>query len=97
MKKFILTLCTLPILLSYAYADDYTDYIVRGRRADSDNTPYVIYRYPTNSEPTQFDTQIQGQPTYLIPLDGNELKPGNQFFELNPTNPEANAIIEIQE
>jgi hypothetical protein len=97
MKRFILTLCTLLFLLTPAYADDYRDYIVRGQRNDSNDTPYVIYRYPINSDPAQMDTQVQRQPTYLIPLDGKDFKPGDQFFELHPTNPEANSIIVIEE
>ena len=94
MKTIILTLCTL--LLPFACADDYTDYIVRGRKA-KDNSPIIIYRYPINSGQSQYDTLVEGQHKYLIPLDGKNFKPGDQIFELNPNNPDANAIIEIQE
>ncbi len=97
MKKFILTLCTFLFLLSPAYADDYSDYIVRGQRINANSTPYVIYRYPINSEHAQIDYQVQGQPRYIIPLDGNEFNPGNQFLELNPTNSQENSIIVIAE
>ena len=93
MKTIIIALCALLILISHAYTDDYTDYIVRGKRKD--NTPIIIYRYPINSGQPQHDALVQGQHTYLIPMDGKELKQGDQFFELNPSNPEASAIIEI--